>query len=322
MRKTMRDVEAVTSAQLRTMTEPEIDDLFYAAWTHRHGLFMELFRDRSRLLKAAGAKRLLGGGWDMRESEAADLAEAAARKDPEGVLAKAKSVVDMTNAAIDTLMSGPIALLQAEEDRRGGWTRAYLAVTNGKGHVHNTRNCRTCHNGETPTLLHWMTEYSGKSEAEIIRAAGERACSVCYPHAPTEDRARPSLMFSDEEIQAAEARRVRDEAKAKKAADKAAKAITDADGGPLKVYTWTRKAHQKIVGGKTVDVPAMDFHEELKTLYAARLWLADRFDSWRSTNGPEAHRDLHKVADAVALKEGKTREEVLKEAEQRSARRK
>ncbi|MCV7225274.1 hypothetical protein [Mycolicibacterium komossense] len=69
-----------------------------------------------------------------------------------------------------------------EFDRRGGWTRAYLVQSNG-GHVHGSMHCSTCF---PRTKFAWLTNYSGQDEVEIVYAAGELACTICYPSAPAE----------------------------------------------------------------------------------------------------------------------------------------
>ena len=126
------------------------------------------------------------------------------------------------------------APLNAEFARRHGWTRAYLAVTNGRGHVHSSTACSTCHNGRQATRLHWMTTFSGLTQDEIIDAAGERACTVCYPDAPAEKLAQPTRMFSQDEIDAQAAREARQAERTAKAAKAATKAITNPDGTPLR----------------------------------------------------------------------------------------
>lgn len=111
-----------------------------------------------------------------------------------------------------------IAELNDEFDRRGGWTRAFLAVTNGGGgHVHRNRSCVSCY----PTTQYaWMTTFSGLDEDQIVDAAGERACTYCYPSAPVEVLNRPTQMFTPDE-EAAQARKAELAAK-KEAAARAA----------------------------------------------------------------------------------------------------
>lgn len=95
-----------------------------------------------------------------------------------------------------------------EFDRRGGWTRAYLVQSNG-GHVHSSLRCSTCF---PRTKFAWLTEYSGRDEAEIVYAAGELACTICYPSAPADVLNRVG-----------EIRRPSDLEREQRAADKAAR---------------------------------------------------------------------------------------------------
>lgn len=76
-----------------------------------------------------------------------------------------------------------IAVLDAEFDRRGGWTRKFL-VTSSSGHLHSTMSCSTC---RPTTTYGWWPTLSGMTEAEAITALKDRAdalCSVCFPTAP------------------------------------------------------------------------------------------------------------------------------------------
>lgn len=119
-----------------------------------------------------------------------------------------------------------IAPLVAEWKRRGGWARAFL-VCNTNGHVHKDRNCSSCF---PQTRYAWMTEFSGLDEAEIVDAAGERACTVCYPSAPVEVLSKPTRMFTPDEKKAQAARAERE---AKRAAKEAAKVVDPATGKVL-----------------------------------------------------------------------------------------
>lgn len=123
--------------------------------------------------------------------------------------------------------------LEAEFHSRGGWTRAFLA-TSSNGHVHSSMDCSTCNKMGKLTRFAWMTDYSDQDEQEIVAAAGERACTTCYPSAPVEILSRPTKMFSPDEVAAAAARAERDAAKAAKQAAAAEKAITSPDGTPLR----------------------------------------------------------------------------------------
>lgn len=78
--------------------------------------------------------------------------------------------------------------LEGEFIRRGGWTRAFI-VRGNDGHIHSSMQCRTC---RITTQFGWLPDYSGRSEAEIVEAAGRMACTVCYPSAPVDTLNRPS----------------------------------------------------------------------------------------------------------------------------------
>lgn len=106
-----------------------------------------------------------------------------------------------------------------EWKRRNGWTRAYLVITNGQGHVHRSTSCSTC---RPTTQFEWLVDYSGATEQEIVDAAGERACTVCYASAPVALRLdRPTTMFSAEE----KARQAAREERAAKKAERDAKML-------------------------------------------------------------------------------------------------
>jgi hypothetical protein len=85
------------------------------------------------------------------------------------------------------------------EYRSRRWNRAFLAVTNGSGHVHSSMACSTCNKMGHSTRFSWMVDWSGADEATIVADAGERACTVCYPSAPVEVLASTTKMFSAEE---------------------------------------------------------------------------------------------------------------------------
>ncbi|TCO49661.1 hypothetical protein [Actinocrispum wychmicini] len=113
--------------------------------------------------------------------------------------------------------------LNAEFERRGGWTRAWLVLNTG-GHVHRTTACRTCF---ATTQFAWLTQLSGHDETKIVDLAGKAACTECYPSAPVELRNRPSRIKTPEQL-------ARELEKAERAKAKAAKAITAPDGTPLR----------------------------------------------------------------------------------------
>jgi hypothetical protein len=193
------------------------------------------------------------------------------------------------------------------------WTRYYL-VDNTNGHVHKDTHCASCF----PTTRYaWLVEQSGMSAEELVVLAGEKSCTVCFPWAPVD------VLKQKTKLEAPERKAARLEREAKKAAaaaKKAAKAIANPDGTPLEVFDWRVPERQRKTRSGIVTEPAHDRFETIATLAAARSWLADRYETWRGNDG--THRDVNKVAEAVADKEGKTTEVVIDEAKKRAARRK
>jgi hypothetical protein len=189
-----------------------------------------------------------------------------------------------------------IAKLAAEFNRRGGWTRAFLAIVNGKGHVHRSMHCSTCNNGIRRTQFAWMIAWSDKTMAEIVADAGERACTVCYPSAPV--NVVGTKMFSQDEIAAQKARDERAAAKAERDAKKVAAAITP-DGSELKV------------------IDAHGYGQRFKTERAATTWAVQNIGHHRAWDYSLATDANKVIIEAIATKHGKTVDEVTAEIEKK-----
>ncbi len=115
------------------------------------------------------------------------------------------------------------------EYRRRPWTRGFL-VRNANGHVHKNMSCSTC---TYSTQYIWLTDYSGKTEDELVNDAGEKACTVCYPSAPVEVLNRPARLTNKELAARQEKADALQAEKARKLAAQQAKAIANPDGSPL-----------------------------------------------------------------------------------------
>ena len=72
------------------------------------------------------------------------------------------------------------APLQAEFDSRP-WRR-YFLVLNDNGHVHRGMHCSTCF---STTRYAWIVALSGCDESAMVAEYGTKACTVCFPDAPT-----------------------------------------------------------------------------------------------------------------------------------------
>lgn len=79
-----------------------------------------------------------------------------------------------------------VAAISAHEENYTGWSR-YFLVTSSAGHVHSSMHCTTCH---LTTTFAPVISLSGTSDAEAIEALGETLCSVCFPEAPIEGKAK------------------------------------------------------------------------------------------------------------------------------------
>lgn len=167
--------------------------------------------------------------------------------------------------------------LEAEYSSRP-WTRAWL-VTSSAGHVHRNKSCSTC-NVRTRYALMFM--FSGQTEAEIVAAAGERACTTCYPTAPAEVLNRPTQMFTPDEVEKQAARAERDAAKAKRDAAKLEKAITP-DGSELRIK-------------------ANGYSQAFKTEIAARNWLVDHIGGGQAWGYRTDAGAIQTVLEALAAK--------------------
>lgn len=189
----------------------------------------------------------------------------------------------------------------AEFERRGGWTRAFL-VNNGNGHVHKNMECSTCF---PSTEYSWMTDYSGKKEEEIVDAAGERACTVCYPSAPVSSLSKPTKMFTEEEERLARVREERERKRVEKEAKAKAAGITAEDGGPLKVTSWGRS--EVVKTERSAQTIAVDAVLDKKRAEVA----LKNSEPFNQEVGVQASAKLDTLVPALARKRGQEESEVL-----------
>ena len=186
-----------TSTATAKMTPVEIDRILAPLWERANRVAEDIRRGKVEL-----AKKDQPFYWRREETEkglakcVADLAKVRAEADP----------------------------FEREYARRP-WRRYYL-VTNASGHVHRGTNCTTCF---PSTTYAWLVDLAGCDESAMIVEYGEKACTICFPSAPTHPAFRgPGRRDAD-------AKAKRAEEKAARAAVKSAKAITAPDGSPLVV---------------------------------------------------------------------------------------
>lgn len=286
--KTIKDAELATPQQLRSMTPAQVDELFAATWDRRYELTMDVYAAWNDVHYAVGDRRISAQTWRLSHTEVQDKAAGTERG------RKALDRVSRAKGAVAELDGTVLAKLENEFGRRGGWSRAYLVTD---GHVHNSMNCSSCNRGEFPTRFSWMIDYSGKSMAEIVEAAGERACTICYPDAPVARRDKgenvtvpQSVMLTPEEVERAEAREAEAKRRAEKKAKAALNAITQPDGTPLR-DEMGRDGRQKGSIVKTVRTARIELKQECWYAYA-----------WGDDDGRH-ERNIRHLARAVAWKE-------------------
>jgi hypothetical protein len=256
---------------LRTATPPEIDtilaDLDYERWVAD-----TRYRDYRKI--AQEARDYVHYDWRTRTKTARPDLDRASKFDK---LAAEQELIAL--AKIDEMRP-----YHEEFWRRGGWTRAFLVVTSGVGHVHSSQRCHTCY---PTTQFHWVTEYSGHDEAEIVEAAGERACTICYPSAPAEVLNRPTKLFTkDEEAKQA----ARTEREAKREAKAALEVIDPVTGKML-----------------------------FKTERGATNEIAYRLDGWFRYEDTKYLDEAKRIVTAVATKRGVDPAGLLEELSEKAA---
>lgn len=212
------------------------------------------------------------------------------------------------------------ARLEAEFARRGGWSRFYLVIG---GHVHASTECSTCF---PTTQFAWLPDQSGKDEAEIVDAAGDAACTVCFPSAPVADPGQPRK----NRLETAEQRNAREEraaAKAARDAKKAATAIAMPDGEPLRTKGWVNRngtvsQGYEIATERTAEIELVGaLVDQAWTAHWARVNPSDDPESLAHSELQKAVSDefIAKALTALAHKRGQTREEVRAVVEKKAA---
>jgi hypothetical protein len=185
------------------------------------------------------------------------------------------------------------------------WNRAFL-VQNNNGHVHARMSCSTC----LPTTeFAWLVDYAAATETEIVEAAGEEACTVCYPSAPADVLNRPSTIVTADKIAKAAAKAERDAKKAEKIAKR-----PTVDGSELIV----------------AELWMVRQNKELKTERAAELWYSEAGENltkeyhtnkWGIEGCAKVRDGMDRVAGALAAKRGVSLEIVLADLNKKVAKR-
>ncbi|KQP63140.1 hypothetical protein [Nocardioides sp. Leaf285] len=280
-----------------TTWEPVAIDEELARLYDEHGTLMQRWASDYKHLNGEIARHKFGRGWrgtctraEMAEAieemqRAADEAEARGERPDfadRDILRHVATAEERRLKARE--VKEAMEPLNAEFVRRGGWARAYLVV-NVNGHVHSSMECSTCFspgydgagNYREGTRFHWVTQMSDRDESEIVEAAGERACTTCYPTAPTETLNKPTSLYTPDEERKAAERVEREKAKIERERIKIAKSLTE-DGSELRIDVGTR------------------YPERFKTEQAATSWAVDRVMMAR--NAAEWAREMSEAEQA------------------------
>jgi hypothetical protein len=192
-------------------------------------------------------------------------------------------------------LSAEFVKLNAEYARRGGWPRVWLVPG---GHAHRSRSCHSLFADTTLVLAPRdirKNDMSGATEEEIVAAAGDRACTHCYPSAPVEPG--PSSLRTRSEEEEAQARAEREAKRQAAAEKKAAKAIANPDGSRIKRDGWT-----------------INTEAEARRIYvqthADAAWDAYRFGAARHA---EKQAEVEHLLVAIAAKNGRDVDEMRAE---------
>lgn len=277
----------ITAQELQDLTPVRIDEMVKAVEDERSRLQRAVSRAYDLVHTAVGDSRRSarrGTPWSMTREEAYTAAAFAA--DDKAALALGRLAQLRHQLKLTDRIRGALG---EEFIRRGGWERAFL-VEGPTGHVHRSRRCSTCHHGQSPTRFVWMTDYSGKTETEIVKAAGKRACTTCYPSAPVDALKRPTRMFGPNELKAQAERDERRRRLEVQRAAAAAKAITDpATGTPLREEAGNRGSVLKTVTSAK------------RQLSSEAWWLM--YCLYNSLDAGRHHANVLHLAAAVAAKE-------------------
>lgn len=271
---------------------------FAAEYVHHAANDKRVYRGRSR-------------DWVMTTADAVEKAREIADTDTTYVGNQAARALARYDAAKAAVAAASDAMKPLNDEYRSRpWTRAFLVTD---GHVHSSMDCSTCNNGEYNTQFSWLTEFSGGTEADVVAAAADRACTVCYPSAPVET-AGPSALMTPDERTRAEKRDDAAKAREGRLAKKIAKGLT-ADGSEFVVTYVDHNAggHERDpqTGQSTYVYKDRARTERFKTEQAATQWLV-QYTIWDGPDGDKAPA-FAAIVEAVAAKHGESVETVREE---------
>jgi hypothetical protein len=193
--------------------------------------------------------------------------------------------------AVKNKLAGLSTEIAEVEKLYTGWTRAFL-VSNTNGHIHSTMSCATCFD---TTRFIWLPNLSGEDRLKIAELAGEGACTICYPDAPSEYFLRKCQLEDPKKVQAREEREAK---KKERDAKQLLTGITNPDGTPLVIREG--KYRNTIKAERTAQSWAVDNLYWISQ-YADKDWLVEQVE--------ERKQNHEIVLAALAHKRGTSVEE-------------
>jgi hypothetical protein len=219
-----------------------------------------------------------------------------------------------TETAIEKLID-ETQPFEREYSRRSGWSRYYRVTSSTGGHVHRSMHCSTCY----PTTVYgWLPNLSGKGQDEAVDSYGSEMCSHCFPGVLT----HPSYQTRGRIAEAAAAARATE--RATRDAAKAAKAISQPNGQPLKIGQgrFPETIRTEVTAERTlVDRLAMIRSWYSDTAIEANLTSTQgeeekaRYRAQLVQNRENYQRDVTVLAEALAAKRNTTTASILENIE-------
>lgn len=153
---------------LTTLSPSEIDTLLFPLWADR---WKNATRAHEYLLLLVGA-----GIWPKVAERYYGQRYGAAAYNVNRYWEEAQALTAKKEA-----VEAEIAPLDAEHQRRGGWTRYRIVNSKGKlGHLHYG----WCSSFRQTTETFLVAEASGLTADEVVGVFGETACTKCFKNAP------------------------------------------------------------------------------------------------------------------------------------------
>jgi len=208
-----------TNQEATLRHEVEVDTRIAAEWNSWQQQRVQVGRERESVHYAARHRRTYDRSQQWNHTLDEGIATLTAQGD-EYLLSYGKTAAQVLAglAAARAAAEAQRLVYQAADDEYAGWSRFFLVVG---GHIHSSLHCSTCYD---TTIIGWLPQLSGLTEADAVAEYGAVLCTVCYPSAPVDHvngGTSDGLTLTERKAAKAE----RDTAKAERDAKKFAKTL-------------------------------------------------------------------------------------------------